>query len=621
VIDLRTHLGVPLIQPPAPPPQAPAEEPEPEQDEIPFSAEDLREIYVTTCRDSFADFVREAWRALHPSDALEWSHHHDTLCDHVQWLLEGWMCKQADPSYQQPARQMIVNLPPSTLKTELLMVFAPAWMWLRSPSWRVLCLSCNPRVSLQSAVDSRRVIESPWYQELFAPGWQLRDDQNAKSNFGTTAGGSRQSHGMSATVVGEHADAIFIDDPTDPKEVTRAELERVNSDWPSIRNRVTDERSAVRVIIQQRLDVEDLSGFILGGKTAAQWLHVVLPLEFDPKRACATPMPVGQGNRLALEGGVGTWIDPRRERGEVLQPSRFPPDVLTELRDNAGPYAWSSQYQQDPTPREGGRIKREWLGFCRLADHHAGDHRRPEGCGLDHRGQPRPTLIVPRKNRGWALDWLWLSVDPASKKTERGSLWGMLAVGGMGARRLVLDDRSKRGEPVEILEIVRDMVRTWRPARLLIEDTAAGPTLINMLKDELSAGKIPDDEGRAVVCTIQPLTPHEVGGDKEARLDGVINQFSADLIYMLDGASWVADFVDELSLFPNGPTKDRVDALTQLLAIARGSSAPKWMELFKDKPIHAAQPKAIDVATGKPPTECFHSWVEGKCRVCGKPAG
>ena len=31
--------------------------------------------------------------------------------------------------------------------------------------------------------------------------------------------------------------------------------------------------------------------------------------------------------------------------------------------------------------------------------------------------------------------------------------------------------------------------------------------------------------------------------------------------------------------------------------------------------------KAIDVATGKPPTECFHSWVEGRCRVCGKPAG
>jgi predicted phage terminase large subunit-like protein len=538
------------------------------------------------CRRKLSRFAQEAWKVLHPNVRLEWSHHHDALCDHLQWLLEGWIRKQMDPSYQQAAKQMAVNLPPISLKTELMMEFAPAWMWVRWPAWRVLALSCNPRVALQSSVNSRRVIESPWYQRVFKPDWKLLDDQNAKSNFGNTAGGQRQSHGWSATIVGEHADAILVDDPTDPKQVTRAALEAVNADWPSIRNRVNDERSAIRVGIQQRLDVDDWTGNVTSGKSGASWVSVVFPLEFEAARRCRTAMPVDANNRLCLDPAkvVGTWQDPRQVEGELLQPSRYPPDVLEELRLTAGPYGWSSQYQQNPVPREGGRVKRAWLKFCRLAGHDAGTRPRPDGCvtlespdGATHTIARKPT---PNNPNAWDLDWIYLTIDPASKKTERGSLYGMLAIGAKGARRFVLDDRSKRGEIDEILEIIRDLVRTWRPSRLLIEDTAAGPTIIRTLKEELGAGKITAD-GKNIICIVQGLSPAEVGGDKEARLDGVINQIAAGLLYVLEGAPWVAEFIDELTLFPNGPTKDRVDALTQLLAIARSSASSAWLELFK----------------------------------------
>lgn len=599
------------------------------------------------CRRRLSFFVKMAWAALHPGEVLEWSHHHDALCDHVQWLLEGWMRKKADPSYVQPYRQMVVNLPPTTLKTELLMVFAPAWMWLRWPAWRVLCLSCNPRVALDSAAASRRVIESPWYQQTFRPDWTLLDDQNAKSDFGTTMGGKRQSHGMSAAVVGEHADAIFVDDPTDPKEVTRAALEKANHDWPGVRNRVTDERSSIRVIVQQRLDVDDLSGFVTRGKKGRAWVRVVMPMEFVSSRRCTTPMPVDANNRLALDGStaIATWSDWRAREGELIQPSRYPEDILEELRLNAGPYGWSSQYQQDPVPRDGGRVKRSWLHYFRLGDFHAGDHRRPEGTGIDKDGNPTPPRVIPRLPGGtWDLDFLYLSVDPASKKTDSGSLWGLLAVGGKGARRFIMDDRSKRGEPDEALQIIRDMVKTWRPSRLLIEDTAAGPTLIKTLTDELGAGKIRGSDGRPIICKVQALTPAEVGGDKEARLAGVINQLAAGLVYLLEGAPWLADFVDELTMFPNWPTKDRVDALTALLAITRAEDA-LWPEVkaererleaesrgekVEEPPSMAAKLNSLwlgvpvpgkprDVATGKPPRECQHEWIDGICRICKQP--
>lgn len=602
---------------------------------LPF---DYTAILAEQCKRTLSRFTREAWAALHPNEPLEWSHHHDALCDHLQWLLEGWMRARKDPAYVQTARQLLVNLPPTTLKTEIMMVFAPAWMWIRWPAWRVLCVSCNPRVALSSAVLSRRVIESKWYQTTFQPTWKLLEDQNAKSDFGTTEGGNRQSHGMSATVVGEHADAIFCDDPTDPKEVTRAALEKANADWPSLRNRITDERTSIRVILQQRLDVDDLSGFVTRGDKGSAWLRLSMPMEFVDAKRCQTPMPVDEKNRLCLNAkkAVSTWRDQRESDGELIQPSRYPKEILAELKLNAGPYGWSGQYQQDPTPRGGGKVKRAWLNFFRLTDHHAGDHRRPDGCGIDSRGEPTSTLAV----RGENIEAIYLSVDPASKKTESGSLWGLLAVGLMGARRLLLDDRSTRGEWDEILEIIRDMIRTWRPQKLLIEDTAAGPTLIKAIRDEVAAGKIKDANGKTIVCVVQPLTPSEVGGDKEARLVGVINQLAAGLLYLLEGAPWVEEFVNELTLFPNYPTKDRVDALTALLAVTRPSDS-LWPEIraqLADKearqagiavpPKMSMATKLISALTGipiRPPgeesvssvPECRHAYVDGKCRLCG----
>ena len=603
------------------------------------AAEDITpdDVMAEQCRRSLAKFSREAWKVLHPSEPLQWSWHHDALCDHLQWLLECWIirktaeaewaarCERAKllreplppaPTYKQPARQMVINLPPSTLKTEIMMVFAPAWMWTKWPSWRVLCLSCNPRVALDSASLSRRVIESPWYARIFKPDWKLLEDKNAKSDFGTTVGGARQSHGMTAAVVGEHADAIFVDDPTDPKEVTRAALEKANNDWPGIRNRVTDEGSSIRVIIQQRLDVDDLSGFVTKGKKGKAWIRIVLPLEFVPKRRCASPMPVDADNRLTMvmvDGERPTWRDPRIVKDELLQPERFQPDVLEELKDNAGPYGWMSQYQQDPTPREGIKVKRKWFGFFRLADHHAGDCPRPEGCRQpeDPNGAAR---VIPRRGTGWAFDSMFVTVDPANKKTDAGSLWGMLAVGIQGARKFVLDDPSRRGEIDEILEVLRQLIRTWKPRTLLIEDTAAGPTLLKTLREELGAGKIKDENGRAIVCQIRALTPKEVGGDKEARLSAVINQFAAELIYLLEGAPWLADFVDELTMFPNFPTKDRVDALTALLAIVGMSNSAAWVELFQDAEPPPPDPDAP--APIVPESTHDHYYVDGVCVRC-----
>lgn len=51
-----------------------------------------------------------------------------------------------------------------------------------------------------------------------------------------------------------------------------------------------------------------------------------------------------------------------RHKDDVLCPQREPHEVLERLRLEMGNFAFSAQYQQDPTPPRGNRVRWEWFG-------------------------------------------------------------------------------------------------------------------------------------------------------------------------------------------------------------------------------------------------------------------
>lgn len=303
----------------------------------------LLKVRVQKARNSLAWFVRYGWDVLEPGVLLEWNWHNEALCNHVQWMLEDWLNHRRDATFIQRALNFLANVPPGTLKSRILNVYAPAWMWLHCPSWSVLCLSINPANVLRDARLSRDLIESSWYQSWFQPDWQIRDDQNAASDYANTARGYRQSKGITAKITGQRADAIFVDDPNDAEQIN-SEVHRdgVNERWAStIYNRVNDLRSSIRIGIMQRLHEDDWSGFIL---RTGLWAHFCLPMEFDPDTRCTT---------------IFGFADPRTVEGEVLHPARFTPEVLAGYREVLGPYGYAGQMQQRPAPRTGGMFKRD----------------------------------------------------------------------------------------------------------------------------------------------------------------------------------------------------------------------------------------------------------------------
>jgi len=519
---------------------------------------------------SLADFCKQAWHVVEPSTVLEWNWHHEFICNVLQGMFFDWLETRKNPQYTPKVRNAVFGVPPGSLKSKLMSVFFPVWAWIHCPGWKVICLSVNEQAALRDARASRALIKDPWFQNSFKPDWKLKDDQDALSNYGNTASGERLSKASGSEIVGLRADLILYDDPNNPLDAESAlERNKVNDLWDTnIYSRVNDDRHSLRIGIQQRVHANDWTAHVIAAQgiwspeNPTGWLNVVLPAEFEVSRKCVTP-----------------WgSDPRTKEGESIHPSRLTESALANyrkvLRDK-----YAGQYQQRPTLAEGGKVKRSWWNFCRLTDDGSGQfeyNNRPRPAGTDEKVEP---YFIKRAymREGWDLDWLVVSVDPANKKTEDGSNWGILVIGGKDGRRFVLDDRTQRGDYIEILEVLNRTIAKWRPDRLLIEDKAAGPTLMTALKKQLEEGQLLDDEGKPLMVTIEAVSA-DAKGDKTDRLMVVASFIENGQTYLMDGAAWLVDFVEELAEFPLGRLSDRVDALSQCLAhsMAEETLLPDW---------------------------------------------
>lgn len=489
----------------------------------------IPEIRAEKARRSLAEFFRQSWHVLEPSTPLLWNWHMEAICLHVQVALTDWEEKQKDPSYVQRIKDLLINVPPGSAKSRIVSVCAPAWMWLRCPTWRVICLSGNPRVATRDSLYCRTLIESDWYQGSFAPPWQLAADQDTKTLYKNTAGGFRQASTMTSKIAGDRADALLVDDPNDAEEVnSEAHRHEVNDRWDTaIANRVNDPRSSVRIGIMQRLHEEDWTGHVLENGT---WTHLVIPQEYDPELATdVAHSPIG-------------WCDPRKEPGELLHPERFPREVLDEEKRRLGSYGYAGQHQQRPAPKGGGMFKDTWWRFWK-PDGVGVEGQRPKGCRAE---AARP---LPEK-----LDVIILSVDAnfGGGELTQGKKRSFMVIqvwAAKGADRYLLDQRRAQWEYKDGKESFRQMCAAWpRAARKVIEAKANGPAIISDLQSSVPG--------------LVPLNPE---GGKEVRAARMQPEVEAGNVFLPDGAGWLEDFVGEFRTFPNGANDDQVDAASQAL--------------------------------------------------------
>ena len=232
------------------------------------------------------------------------------------------------------------------MKSLMTNVFWPAWEWgpRNMPHLRYVCASHSMNLATRDSTKMRRLIVSDWYQSLWGDRVVLTGDQNAKTKFENTSTGFREAVAAGG-ITGARGDRVIIDDPLSVEDASSDAVRESRKEWflEAVPTRLNNpDRSAI-IVIMQRLHEEDTSGLIIDKELGYD--HIMLPMRFEPNRSMPT--------LLGVE-------DRRTEAGELLFPERFPEDVVERDERVMGPYAAAGQLQQNPEPRGGGIIKREW---------------------------------------------------------------------------------------------------------------------------------------------------------------------------------------------------------------------------------------------------------------------
>lgn len=313
------------------------------------------------CRSDFGYFARRAWHTIEPSTPYVHGAHIDAIVDHLTACLPRVRMEDRFDSFgrrmkvrvMEPGeiRNLLINMPPRHMKSTLVSVLWPAWVWTFRPDIRWLMTSYAKALAIRDTMKMRAVVMSPWYQQLFHDSFRLSLDQNEKSKFTNTAGGSRISGSVDSGVTGEGGDIVACDDPHNVRAADSQKIRESTNIWwfEAMQSRLNDANIGSFIVTMQRVHSEDLAAECIN----RGYVHLNLPARYDPKRRCVT---------------VLGWEDWRSSEGELLWPERFPEHTLARLETSLGPYGTAAQLQQEPQVRGGAFIRRDWFKRISKAD-------------------------------------------------------------------------------------------------------------------------------------------------------------------------------------------------------------------------------------------------------------
>jgi predicted phage terminase large subunit-like protein len=219
----------------------------------------------------------------------------------------------------------------------------PAYLLGRDPSTKVIAISYSHDLSKKFSNDTRSIIKSDWYSELF-PHTRISQYKDTQSDFETTKHGARFATSVEGALTGLGSDFIIIDDPLKANEANSESARKNVNEWydNSVLSRLNDPKQGVVIVVMQRLHVDDLAGHLIeqGG-----WTVLKIP-------AFAETDSVYQ---LSNEKTY-TY-----RAGEFLHPARLGQKEHDERRNSMGTAAFYAQYQQAPIPPAGNIFKWEWF--------------------------------------------------------------------------------------------------------------------------------------------------------------------------------------------------------------------------------------------------------------------
>jgi predicted phage terminase large subunit-like protein len=471
------------------------------------------------CTRSFKAFVRAAWRHVEPRP-LVWGWHLEAMIDALEAVTRGHL------------RRLVINVPPGSSKTLLVQVLWPAWEWICDqhprtascpdgyrPDIKYIFATYAEKLALDKSLKCRKLVESVWYQTLFAERWSRDVVQWSASKFQNDQGGWRLATSVGGQGTGQHADRKVVDDPLKPQEVLggsmkahKIALDNAWTWWTQTMSTRNTGPETAEIVIMQRLHHLDLAGRLLA---AGGYEVLCIPQQYEPNHPFQKPLVL---ERAADGTPLRVWHDPRTEAGELMCPERFNDAECQKRKNDLGDQGYAAQEQQRPTPASGGIYKRAHFKFWTV-----------------------------RPNAG-----IWImSVDCTFKDISSSDYVVLQVWCAVGSDFYLIDQVRDRLDVLATCQAIATLRAKWgQVGSILIEDKANGPAVMTIM-----GPKVPG------MIAVNPE------GGKESRANATASFHRAGNVHLPDPARhpWVHDYIEEHTSFPFGPHDDQVDGQSQAL--------------------------------------------------------
>lgn len=412
--------------------------------------------------------------------------HHALIAQTMQRVIDGEIMR------------LLVNMPPSYTKTELIVIQFASYGFALNPGCRFLHISGDKELSLDNSSKIKDQILSPLSRRLW--GIKAKDDTDAKGLWKTNKGGAFYARSAGSKLVGFRAGrskpgfqgALLIDDPQDENEVrSPVKVSKFPDRYAGVIRHRVDNRNTPIIAVMQRLGDEDFSNFLLQGGSGEKWHHLCLSSPvLQIKTTYSHAIPIEHN----LNPGPLWEYKHNTEELDALE--------------KADVYNYSAQYLQDPHKRGGSVFETEWWRYYEFLPDY---------------------------------EWKAIFCDTALKDGEHND-WTVFQCWAKYHGRIYLVDQY-RGK-VKATELERKLIEFWNnnkgsPAQpnrgCYIEDKASGIELIQRIQQR---GGIP----------IIPI-PRNRGQSMPERAANFSPWIRSKLLCLPENADWLYGYKNEFERF------------------------------------------------------------------------